>query len=357
MKKDVGIITIHYVDNLGGALLAFALQDSVDRMGYNCHVIDYDPTPIPSRVRYLAILIIPRVLRIPIYLRDFQYYFGLLVKSHGSVLPPMHIHRSVGIRKTRFDEFRRKYIKLSEQHYNSSESLLKSPPEDHAYICGSDQIWNPFICKEPAQAKNDPAYFLSFTTESKRISYAPSIALPSIPENFREEMTEMLQGIPYLSSREKHGVEIIKELTGRDAEVVVDPTLLLNSGQWNQIAAEPAIKGPYILCYFLGDGLEYRNFAEQLHKKTGLRLIVISQRLHDLESLDTINCSNAGPAEFLGLVKNASCVCTDSYHGTISLSTSSGHSMCLNAPGLLDHNQLHHVFTAFSISWGLLLDW
>jgi hypothetical protein len=229
----------------------------------------------------------------------------------------MHMHRSVGLRKTRFDSFRWKYFKLSEHHYNSSESLKKSSPQYDAYICGSDQIWNPFICKEPDQARNDPAYFLTFASEIKRISYAPSIALPSIPEKFREEMTEMLQGIPYLSSREKQGAELIKELTGRDAKVVVDPTLLLNSDQWNQIATEPQIKSPYILCYFLGDGQEYRNFAEQLNKKTGYRLIVISQKLHDLETLDPINCSDAGPAEFLGLVKNASCVCTDSYHGTI----------------------------------------
>ena len=227
------------------------------------------------------------------------------------------MHRSVGLRKTRFDSFRRKYVKLSEHHYNSSESLKKSPPQYDAFICGSDQIWNPYICKEPDQARNDPAYFLTFAPDTKRILYAPSIALPSIPKKFREEMTEMLQGIPYLSSREQQGADLIKDLTGRNAEVVVDPTLLLTSDQWNKIAVEPTIKGPYILCYFLARDRRYRNFAEQLNTKTGYHLIVISQKLHDLANLDAINCSDAGPAEFLGLVRNASCVCTDSYHGTI----------------------------------------
>ena len=83
MKKDVGIITIHYVDNLGGALLAFALQESVERMGYNCQVIDYDPTPLPSRTSYIIKSIARRIVRAPIYLRDFKYYFNLLIRNHG----------------------------------------------------------------------------------------------------------------------------------------------------------------------------------------------------------------------------------------------------------------------------------
>jgi len=317
MKKDVGIITIHYVDNLGGALLAFALQESIERMGYNCYVIDYDPTHIPSKAGYLIKSITRRIVRMPLYLRDFRYYFTRLIKNRGIVLPPRHIHSSIGLRKMRFDSFRYKNIKLSAQHYTSSESLKESPPQYDAYICGSDQIWNPFICKEPGRARNDPAYFLTFAPKAKRISYAPSIALPSIPDEFREEMTEMLQGISYLSSREKQGAGLIKELTGRNVAVVLDPTLLLNKNQWNQIAIDPDIKGPYILCYFLGEGQEYRDFAKQLNKKTGYRLVVISQKSRDLEAWNTINCSEAGPAEFLGLVKNANCVCTDSYHGTI----------------------------------------
>jgi len=317
MKKKVGMITIHYVDNLGGVLLAYALQESVVRFGYECSVIDYDPTPIPSRTNYLANAIVRRVVRLPQYLVKFPKYFSLFIKNRGAVLPPRHIHGSSGLRKIRFDSFREKYIKLSERHYTSSESLNRNPPLYDAYICGSDQVWNPFICKSPDNAKNEPAYFLTFAPERKRISYAPSISIPKIPENLRAEMTELLNGIPSLSCREKQGADLIKNLTGREAEVVMDPTLLLTCEDWEGIASESEIKEPYILGYFLGEGLDYRIFAKELANKYGYRLVIISRELQDSNDPNTISCSDAGPADFLGLVKNARCVCTDSFHGTI----------------------------------------
>ncbi len=317
IKKKIGMITIHYVDNIGGVLLAYALQETIDRFGYECQIIDFDPTPIPSKTRYLVKSIGRRIMRMPLYIRDFRYYFSLFIKNRGDVLPPMHSHGSIGLRKTRFDSFRRKYIKLSEHHYTLSEALKKSSPQYDAYVCGSDQIWNPFMCKNPDQARNEPAYFLDFAPKAKRISYAPSIAIPKIPDKFRTEMAEFIHGIPYLSSREKQGADLIKELTGRNAEVVLDPTLLLNYDQWNHIAIEPDIQGPYILCYFLGEGQVYRDLAIKLGNQTGFRLVVVSRDHRDMEGPNTINCSDAGPAEFLGLVKNASLVCTDSFHGTI----------------------------------------
>lgn len=317
MKRKVGIITIHYVDNIGGVLLAYALQNTIDSFGYECQIIDFDPTTLPSKTIHLMKSIGRRIKRLPLYLRDFKYYFGLFIRNKGNVLPPIHDHGSVGLRKKRFDSFRRKYLKMSEQHYTTSEMLKQSPPWYDAYVCGSDQIWNPFMCKGRDQARNEPAYFLDFAPEVKRISYAPSIAIPSIPENLKAEMTNLISAIPYLSSREKQGTDIIKELTGKDAHVVLDPTLLLDYEQWNEIAVEPEIREPYILCYFLGEGQIYRDFAVKLRGLTGYRLVVISRDHRDMESQNTINYSDAGPSEFLGLIKNANIICTDSFHGTI----------------------------------------
>lgn len=317
MKKTVGIITIHYVDNLGGVLLAYALQESVNRFGYDCCVIDYDPTPIPPKTSYLLRAIARRAVRLPLYLMNFPRYFSMVIKNRGLVLPPRHIHGSSGLRKTRFDSFRERNIKLSEHHYTSDEALKINPPLYGAYICGSDQVWNPFICKSPENARNEPAYFLAFAPKIKRISYAPSISIPKIPECLREEMKQLMLEIPYLSCREKQGADLIRELTGREAEVVLDPTLLLDCEDWSRIAIMPEIKEPYILGYFLGEGREYRDFAHNLAKKLDCRLVIISREHQDSNDWNTIDFSDAGPAEFLGLVKNAQCICTDSFHGTI----------------------------------------
>jgi len=317
--KTAGIITIHYVDNYGGVLLAYALQEVVHQLGYDCFVIDFDPTPIPSRIQHLSMVLSRRLARMPLYVRHFSYYMKMFVRQ-GLSLPPRHRHRSTGFRKNNFDRFREQYINLSENHYISTEAIQNSPPEYDAVICGSDQIWNPYICKSNGQARNEPAYFLTFATESKRISYAPSISIPTIPKQFREEMTSLLHGIAYLSVREKQGAELIKEMTGKDAEIVLDPTLLLDHKQWDKIAVEPDIKEPYILAYYLGkpgkEG-EYRKFSQKLSEETGCRLVLISAMADEREKLVAISKYDVGPAEFLGLIKHASCVCTDSFHGTI----------------------------------------
>ena len=317
MVKKVGIVTIHYVDNLGGVLLAYALQESVNKFGFDCCVIDYDPTPIPSNAWYLLRAIARRFMRMPHYILNFRQFAGQTIKNRGVVLPPRHLHGSSGLRKKRFDSFRGKHIKLSQRHYATYESLKLNPPLCDAYICGSDQVWNPFICKSPENARNEPTYFLAFAPEAKRVSYAPSISIPLIPEQLREEMKHLLLGIPHLSCREKQGAELIRELTGRIAEVVLDPTLLLDCESWSRLAVMPEIRAPYVLGYFLGEGREYRSFARELAKNQGYRLVLITRDIQDSDDPNTINCSDAGPAEFLGLVKNASFVCTDSFHGTI----------------------------------------
>lgn len=317
MKQKVGLITIHYVDNLGGVLLAYALQESVNQLGYVCYVIDYDPTHIPSKTRHLLRSITRRVIRLPLYFLDFPKYLSMAIKNRGVLLPPLHLHGSSGLRKKKFVAFRERYINLSEQHYTTDYSLISNPPIYDAYVCGSDQVWNPFMCKNPENARNEPAYFLKFAPEAKRISYAPSISIPEIPEHLREEMKQFLMGIPYLSCREKQGSELIRKMTGRSVEVVLDPTLLLDCEEWGRIAVDPEIKEPYVLGYFLGDGVEYRSFAQELAKRLGYRLVVISRDHKDSETLNALDWCDAGPAEFLGLVMNAGCVCTDSFHGTI----------------------------------------
>jgi hypothetical protein len=209
---------------------------------------------------------------------------------------------------------------LSERHYTSSEAIAYAPPPYDAFICGSDQIWNPFICKSNGQAWNEPAYFLTFAPEAKRISYAPSISVPAIPAKLRAEMTALLHEIPYLSTRERQGATLIRELTGREAQVVLDPTLLLSREQWNKVAVAPDVREPYMLAYFLGErgsGDEYRQFAHRLSETTGYRIVLLSREMDASERADTLCCYDAGPAEFLGLVRHASCICTDSFHGTI----------------------------------------
>jgi len=76
---------------------------------------------------------------------------------------------------------------------------------------------------------------LAFAKPEQRISYAASFGVDEILDEKKEVYAENLSLFKALSVREKRGAEIIKELTGRDAQVVLDPTMLLTSEQWSKV--------------------------------------------------------------------------------------------------------------------------
>ena len=154
--------------------------------------------------------------------------------------------------------------------------------------------------------------------KNKIISYAPSIGLNSVDNRLvYQKMSKLIQRFKYLSIREAQGAQIIKNMTGREAEVVTDPTLLLSADHWNQISLDlDENTDPYMIVYMLGQEekhwLEVYRIAEDLHLTT--KVIPVFE-----DDFDRQGCiiDSVGPLDFLSLFKNASYVCTDSFHGTI----------------------------------------
>ena len=175
------------------------------------------------------------------------------------------------------------------------------------FICGSDQIWNPYFIG------NTGTNFLTFANKEKTIAYAPSFGTYEIPQNRKKEYKEYLDKIKYLSCREEDGVKIIRNLTNKNAELVLDPTLLLNSKEWDDIAEKPnfEVEKDYVITYFLGKKEnEYKDYIEEICKR---------YNLETLDIMDVVNIKNfsINPSQFLYLIKNAKLICTDSFHGTI----------------------------------------
>ena len=173
--------------------------------------------------------------------------------------------------------------------------------EFSAVVIGSDQIWN--ITFDIIGFNN----FLPEILPGKKISYAASFGIKDMPENVTDQITKYLKDIQYVSVRENAGAELYKKLTGRDAEVVLDPTLLLTDKEWSTIATKPVMTVPdkYIFSYFLGDSSyneETKKYAERF----------------ECEIID-INSDNipVGPEEFLWLLLNSTMICTDSFHASV----------------------------------------
>lgn len=211
-------------------------------------------------------------------------------------------------RKEVFKEFNDKYIS-NQFKINYAETLEKKWNQYDLAITGSDQVWHNW-----SNNKFELEYFyLEFIDKDKRAAYAPSFGFDDFPQQDVELHREGLSGIKYLSSRENKGIELIKSITGRDAILVLDPTILLERNEWESIEKKPNTKidinGKYVLVYFLGQ----MNVKEEIYnfaKKRGLAVV----NAFDPES---VNSQLITPDNFVWLVHNAEYVFTDSFHASV----------------------------------------
>lgn len=175
------------------------------------------------------------------------------------------------------------------------------------FVIGSDQIWNPNI------RYGNSFDFAQFAPRAKRIALAPSFGVSSIDERYKEHYSKWLSEIDYLSVREQAGASLIKMLSGKDAQVLVDPTLMLNREQWLAVS-ENAAKKPskaYLLTYFIGAVSKKRNkIITELAQKYELEIVRMA-------SLDDPERYDANPGEFIDYINSAQIICTDSFHAII----------------------------------------
>lgn len=181
-------------------------------------------------------------------------------------------------------------------------NLLQLVDEYDYFVVGSDQVWNPYF-----SVLED--CFLTFAPQEKRIAYAASISCPSIPIDKKSLYKEGFASMAHISMREQQGADMVKEFSGRDVPVVVDPTLLLTPDDWRKVSRQPAwYHGEeYILTYFLGKRPEV---IARLEQETGLKVV-------NLLDEDVYEHYVTGPDEFLWAIEHAKLVYTDSFHGTV----------------------------------------
>ncbi len=177
-------------------------------------------------------------------------------------------------------------------------------------ICGSDQIWHP-------QHSTDFSLLKVFPSSIKKIAYASSFGVSSLPDSQKERYRNAFVEFSALSCREKTGCDLIQEEFSLHSTWVVDPTFLLTTDEWKNIGKESALKisnEDYILCYFVGSRLDYGELVEQVQKKYSIKKVVLlvynkAQKKWPFEKI-----YDAGIEDFIALISNARLVCTDSFH-------------------------------------------
>lgn len=136
-----------------------------------------------------------------------------------------------------------------------------------------------------------------------------------IPENIREEYYRRLNGFANVSCREDTGAKMIENIINRKVDVVIDPVMLLGIDEWERIATQVEEKD-YILVYTISDSDRVKQLARKVSAMTGKKIIVLGDKINGYGVNVKFKNGN-GPQEFVSYIKNADCVITNSFHGTV----------------------------------------
>lgn len=280
----VGILTFHRAYNYGAILQAFALQKKISDLGYESEIIDY----LSNEDRKEQ--------------KTFHIQSGKGIKANIEKL----IKDVYRIRKNRnFDSFMQSQMVISSVSYSTFSEMEKMDADSpyDCYIVGSDQVWN------TNNNRRDKTFTLSFVNgNSRKCSYAASFGNVKLDNEMLDLYQRELGKFRVLTVREESSIEQYDFLKTYNAKVVLDPTLLLDSSNYLNIASPNLVKKKYAFMYTIAKERNLRTFAQSFCKEHGLLLIDSKKSLQFFQKSD--------PRDFLSFIEHAEYVFTNSFHGT-----------------------------------------
>lgn len=309
INKTIGILTLwESSDNYGQQLQCWALQRELVKLGQSPYLIRYDTSlKIGGKAKLLHNL--KRLIKF--FLTHIIMSKNRLKVTNDQV---QEYNTKNEIRK--FKEFRDSNIIQSQAFYKNIKELRKQPPKADIYIVGSDQVWS-----YPLSYEESKAYFLDFGPSNvKRIAYAASFSLPSYPENLKRILKKLLEKFDAISVREKTGVNICRDI-GVEAQLVLDPTLLLSKNDYLSLARRnDANTQPFIYVYHLNinseEDLKVKEIKALIHNERLLiKATTSSGQIVGKELLDFAKYEYCTIPQWINNIENAEFVITTSFHG------------------------------------------
>lgn len=277
--KKIGIITLNGDNNYGNRLQNYALEQAIQSLGYEVETIVFPPK------------------------KTVKDYLRQIKKNLNSDyrLEEKKFNKMNEIKTKAFQSFRSQY--LNNKFYKRNDDFASFD----RFVAGSDQVWNPSW-----HLVDDN--WLRFIPEKKRFSYAASMATTNIHKSNIVKLPLYLKEMNEISVRESESIEFIKNLTGREAKLVIDPTMLLAKKDYENLIECQTISQvdktvPYILVYSLtGLTQDINQQLEKLSEKNHLKIIhVMGNKYHPDHKVFS-------PIEFVEAIQNASLVVSDSFH-------------------------------------------
>lgn len=286
-----GILTFHETTNFGSLLQTYALYKVLKDKEVDCEIIDYECDEIIKR--------------------EFKYE-RLNKKTIKSIIKYLLLGKKSQKKHNSLVLFLRENALIGNKY--DKENIKDSNIIYDCFIVGSDIVWGLDVTGE------DFTYLLDFVEDNKlKFSYASSAnGIKGIKQE--KLLLEELEKFDLIGVREKKVRDELWEYFPRyKVNLVCDPTMLIESGEWLNIAKkslynEKLKKEDYILMYFPDGEGKMLCDAKKLKKKYKYKIYHISERL---PLIGVQNISLFKVEDFLCFILHAKIVLSGSYHGSL----------------------------------------
>lgn len=280
------ILTINDDTNYGNRLQNYALQQVLSDYVSQPSTVCCKQQPAATVVSVLKDILRP----VKRFIRD----------HHGAAGPLMKARRKA------FHAFTTRFVDDTRLTLSPERGYSRALTADDRFVLGSDQVWNDqWVSPDMLRLRLGAA-----CPDGRVISYAASFGVDQVKSESESIFAELLPRLKAIAVREDRGAELVQELSGVRATVVLDPTLMLTADQWRTIIPGNFVSNDerYVLTYFLGKpSPEQEAVIQRYAHAHGCEV----RRMLDLDDPSTYV---AGPREFVELFSKAQYVFTDSYH-------------------------------------------
>ena len=300
--RNIAVFTVFRNTNYGAVLQAYALTHKLHSLtGRNVYLIDYIRDQ-NTNLMHNGIIYHGKHGKKSINAKSIKKLLLNILNFSGTVS-----------RTNRFRDFIEKHLWIYQKPFYSGDSIeLKD--FDTAFL-GSDQIWNPTLLK----GFHDPYFGIVDSDMNRVVAYAPSLGKKTFNAEEQEELKQKLKNVDILSCREEDSCEFLRELTKREVTCVLDPTFLFDRAEWENIMdRECKLPDKYVLVYTLRFDQQLIRLAQEKARAINAKVVVLGSGTGKISSdmKGVLHEKAFGPQQFIATVAKASCVFTDSFHGT-----------------------------------------
>lgn len=234
-----------------------------------------------------------------------SYALQRIVKGMGYEVANLHLHDNYVMEKIpNYTDFSDSYISMTSDEAWGEYGMQQFNRYFDVFIVGSDQVWRHIEGESMFAWKtlHEFCFYLGFAKPGKRrIAMAASFGRDDYSASaiVRKRCAEELKRFAAVSVREKSAINLVKNIADVKVEQVVDPVFYLSADDWNEFAtpANEEHKGKFIA---------YNSFFS---RET---IAEIERGLPGGERLVSLLAGNT--AEWLGNIRDARFVISDSYH-------------------------------------------